>query len=372
MKRLVFLSISILLLLAACGSEDDRFVIKGTINNLGGLPLYAVYESPDGVVVDTMRPQDGKIEMKGVAPTRTAVQLYTMGWEPFMRLYLKNGERIELQGDAKELYEIEMKGNSLNRRLWKLICNNHTIFTDARMAGIRRDDNAISTNEYCAVMQRHDSLLVDYIEKNKSDELSGYLLGDYLMRYDNLPQCDTLWQSLHEKARNNTIAAVLEERLATSTFNEENTKLPYLRQLNSSDTITFVNPRNSKATLLCIWAVENRNAREHYLSLRDYAMQYEPEELQVVALSFDRDTTDWHIAIDNDTARVINLWGSGLYTSQLMSKYNITRFPVYMLGDNDGKIVVRTSRLPDSDVDAQLDSLLNIDEYELQTPVFKP
>ena len=372
MKRYILPLFAALLSLVSCGSQEDCFVIEGTINNLGGYPLYAVYETADAIVVDTMRPQEGEIVMKGYAPERVPVQLYNVYWEPFMRLYLKNSERVELKGDAQAIADIKMKGNALNRRLWKLVSSHYSLFTEAVEYGKRLDNNRIPIDTYRTLMQPHDSLLIAYISKNKSDELSGFLLGDYLLRQDNFELCDSLWLTLQEKAQVPAVQLVLDQIRERRTFNEDNTRLPYLRQLNDCDTITYVNPRNSKAVLLGIWAAEAANARSHYYPMHEYARDYEKKDLQVVAFSFDRDTALWHRAIDGDTTHIVNLWGDGLYTSRLMKNYNINSFPVFMLGDKEGNILVRTSHLPDSDIDAQLDSLLNVENYKLETPIFKP
>ena len=40
------------LLLSGCGGKDNEFVVEGTINNLGGRPIYAVYSLENGIVVD--------------------------------------------------------------------------------------------------------------------------------------------------------------------------------------------------------------------------------------------------------------------------------------------------------------------------------
>lgn len=66
------------------------------------------------------------------------------------------------------------------------------------------------------------------------------------------------------------------------------------------------------------------------------------------------------------------MWGDAIYTSKQLKKHNVTRMPVYMLADSVGNILVRTSSLPDSDVDTQLDSLLTRNKYSIEHPIFKP
>lgn len=372
MKRNILLCLITLLLLAACGEQKDVFVIKGEINNLGGRPLFAVYNTDIGVAIDTLIPLDGKIEMIGTSTEVVPVQLYQYGWQPFMRLYLCNGERIELKGDAKLPYEIEMKGNSLNRNLWKFVSEHNEIFADFYAYGLQSELSPALDNVYKQKAARLDSLLISYIENNPNDVMSSILIGDYLLRYDNYAQCDTLWQQLHEKARLPYIARTMEHLSQELSINKENNKLPYMRMLNERDSISYVSTRNSKATLLCIWQAQDKDAEVMHRVLQHYTRRYDEQQLQVVAMSFDRDTACWHRVVDSDTSRVVDMWSDALYTSDMLSKYKVTRLPVYMLGDSLGNILVRTPQLPDKDLDAQLDSLVSVEKYAIETPIFKP
>ena len=64
------------LLLSGCGGKDNEFVVEGTINNLGGRPIYAVYSLENGIVVDTLRPQNGFITFKNSASAVIPIQFY--------------------------------------------------------------------------------------------------------------------------------------------------------------------------------------------------------------------------------------------------------------------------------------------------------
>ena len=81
MKRNILLYLIMLVLLTACGEQKDVFVIKGEINNLGGRPLIAVYNTDLGIAIDTLIPLDGKIEMVGTSTEVVPVQLYRFGSE---------------------------------------------------------------------------------------------------------------------------------------------------------------------------------------------------------------------------------------------------------------------------------------------------
>ena len=117
-----------------------------------------------------------------------------------MRLYLRNNERVEIEGDANIPYEIKMKGSKLNRNLWKLICDNNELFEMAQSAG-QKDMRAFGRiNGKNRDIARLDSCLINFIDRHPKNMLSSILIGDYLLRYDNVDLCDSLWQNLNEKA----------------------------------------------------------------------------------------------------------------------------------------------------------------------------
>lgn len=372
MKRNIITYLILVLLLSACGSDKDVFVIKGRINNLGGRPLYALYETSDGIAIDTLMPYEGKIEMRGSSPHLVAVQLYETGWKPFMRLYMCNDERVEIEGDAHNPYEIKMKGSKLNRNLWKLITSNHELFEAAEEAAqqqARQYGRIDGNNSHIA---RLDSLLIDYIERNPKNSLSAILIGDYLLRYDNVLLCDSLWQNLNEKALWTPAAETLEYMRSITSLNDENDRLPHLRFFDDTDSIRYITPRKSLATLLCIWKTDSPNASQIHKQLQEYATQYSNDTLQVATLTFDTDTARWHRIVEHDNTHVVDMWNDNIFTSRAMKEHNFTRFPTYMLADSKGNIIVRTTQLPDADIDIQLDSLINIENYEIRNPIFNP
>lgn len=360
------------LLLSACGSDKDVFVIKGTLNNLGGRPLYAIYETDNRIVVDTMRPEDGRIVMRGSSEECIPIQLYDAGMQPFMRFYLRNGDRIELDGDARRLYEIRVKGNSLNRDLWQLVCRNNEIFsaveTERRNAG-----NSWRVTASLAMSEaRLDSVLTDYIIHHRGSVLSSVLLGDYLLRPGNYVLCDSLWQTLEEDARLPYISRTMERLKEEHSLTENNDKLPYLRFMDVNDSVFFVNPRSSKATLLYIWAAQDPLSSEQLSGLMRFADKYDKERLQIVALSIDQDTAVWHKVAESLPEPVVHLWCESAYNNRVMQRYGISGLPTVMLGDSLGRILVRTTTLYDVDIEAQLDSLVQIPSYRIASPIIKP
>lgn len=372
MKRYLPLCLLALFILISCGEKKDAFVIEGTLNNLGGRPLYAIYPIGERIITDTLRPDDGRIAMEGYAEERIPVQLYNSQMQPTMRFYLQNGDRIEIKGDAQHPDKIKMKGNGLNSDLWRLIHDNYDIFATLEAERLKTAGNWRKTPSLIEAELRADSLLIAGIEKNRGSQLGSILLADYLLRSDNYTLCDSLWNTLDHNAALPYLSRNMSEIMQRYRIADENKRLPHLRFLDLNDTIFFVNPRDTKATLLYIWAAEDPKSASMRTYLRDYLQQYDKQDIQVVALSIDRDTALWHKQVENDSLPVKHLWCEGAYNNRILKRHHIDRLPVVMLGDSLGMIVVRTSSLPDHDIDAQTDSLVSIAAYKIDEPIIKP
>lgn len=370
MRHYILPLVATLLLLTACNDSKHGYSIKGTINNLEGKDMYAVYETPEGISIDTIKPDNGYIELLGNSHDYRPIVLYNSSWQPFMRLYMRNGMNIELNGDAHNKYRIEMKGGDLNNTLWELMQENADI-----LYGIERytnDTSQVAFEKLEKYTQELDSVFIEFVRDNPNEELSSFIITDYLLKFDNLELCNSLWNSLSEKSHTTHSASIINKMNNMTNITDENKRIPYLRYLDSNDSLMYVNPSNSRATLLCVWEADSRNAHTTYSTLQQYASTYDRDALQIVALSFDRDTAVWHKAVEADTTHIFNLWNDDVFSTKVWSSHNISNTPVYMLSDSRGNILVRTSQLPDSDIDAQIDSLLNNDRYKIESPIFKP
>ena len=75
------------LLLCGCGGNSNEFSVEGTLNNLGGRPVYAVYRLGNGILVDTLRPQNGHLALKNSSPAPIPIQFLHFHKTPLTPTY---------------------------------------------------------------------------------------------------------------------------------------------------------------------------------------------------------------------------------------------------------------------------------------------
>ena len=134
------------LLLSGCGGKDNEFVVEGTINNLGGRPIYAVYSLENGIVVDTLRPQNGFITFKNSASAVIPIQFYYFDQENKELLQSWSAERnISASGMRTRRYE------QLSKELQGVVAKYVGEHKDAPVSAILLDDYVLgrASDAFC-------------------------------------------------------------------------------------------------------------------------------------------------------------------------------------------------------------------------------
>ena len=250
------------LLLSGCGGKDNEFVVEGTINNLGGRPIYAVYGLENGIVVDTLRPQNGFITFKNSASAVIPIQFYYFDKTPLTKIYVQNGDRIELSGDGQDPFGLRVKGSSLNKDLFKFNQENKELL-QSWSAERNISASGMRTRRYEQLSKELQGVVAKYVGEHKDSPVSAILLDDYVLGRASDAFCDSLIGLLDDRVLSAPPAAALEMYRQFETIQKSDTVLPYLSLTTVADTTELLNPREAQATLLCFWAAETPGTQRY-------------------------------------------------------------------------------------------------------------
>ncbi len=335
-----------ILLLSGCGGKDNEFVVEGTINNLGGRPLYAVYGLENGIVVDTLRPQNGFISFKNSSSTLIPIQFYYFDKTPFTRIYVQNGDRIELSGDGQDPFGLKVKGSSLNKELFKF---NHehkellqTWLTERNASALGR-----RSQRYEQLNEELRGVIAAYVGKHKDSPVSVVLLDNYLIGEAEEVYCDSLIQLLNPSLLSEPWAVSVAEYGRGQIEQQNDTVLPYFSLYALADTTVLLSTQDAKATLLCFWSAETPGTDKFDRFLQEMAERYDTLGLQVVSISLDRDSAVWRQRAESDSTRWEQRWLKNGYLYAGVKDLHIHSLPHLLVADSTGKIVAR-GVLPDS------------------------
>lgn len=327
------------LLLSGCGGKSNEFSVEGTINNLGGRPLYAVYSLEGGIVVDTLRPQNGFIAFKNSSPTLIPIQLYYFDKTPFAQLYVQDGDRIELSGDGQDPFGLKVKGSSLNKELFEFNRDNKALL-QAWQAERNASASGRRTRRYEQLCDELQGVVATYIGKHRDSPVSAILLSNYLWGEADEASCDSLAALLDPSVLEHEAARPLVRYREFKAELESDTVLPYFSLVTEADTTRLIEPREAKATLLCFWAAETGGTRVYEDFLKESAARYD-SAVQVFDISLDRDSAVWKQAVAADSARWTRLWAKGGYLYPGVKRLHIHRLPYLLVADSAGRVVAR-------------------------------
>ncbi len=345
-------------LLSGCGGKESEFVIEGTLNNLGGRPLYAVYELQDRIEVDTLRPQNGFITLKNNSEQLIPIQFYYFDKTPFTKIYVQNGDRIELSGDGEDPFGLALKGgNSLNKELFKFNHANkellQTWLTERNKAtsGIRSQ----RYNQLCVELQ---GVIATYVGEHRGSPVSAILVGDYLLGEATETVCDSLIGLLDETVLMNNPGFSLERYRQERVEQAVDTLLPAFTWVTVADTMAVLDTKRASATLLYFQSSDHFNtARRYKTRLKEWVDRYDTQELQVVEVSLDSDSTVWKQKIEGDTVKWERRWAKNGYLDDGVRALHIQRLPYLVVADSLGRVVARG--LPLDSVSAYIKQLVN-------------
>jgi peroxiredoxin len=102
-----------------------------------------------------------------------------------------------------------------------------------------------------------------------------------------------------------------------------------------------LHPVRSKFTLVYIWSPTDGPSRRANLELKSIHEKYKTSGLEVFAVSLDNFSERWKAAVNLDKLWWTNVNDTLAMNSQLVKEWYVTKLPVFVLVDQQGKIVER-------------------------------
>ena len=169
MKKILFLTLTAVLLLASCGSKND-IVITGTLNGGAGKTIYIEEMTPESrLFIDSIKlDSKGHFKFRYAMPYKTFYNVH-VSESDYIVLLPYMGEKIDIQGDYDSLsYTYHLNAGAESQLLWQLqdYTNNGSrtlldiVSTDQHNQQLLAE-GAITQADYDAARKQTDSLYLD-------------------------------------------------------------------------------------------------------------------------------------------------------------------------------------------------------------------
>lgn len=363
MRRYIIL-LSLLMLLFSCGeSKHNGYTLTVKLDVPEQSYLYFWQEEfKQGITVDSVLVEEGKGVFKGVSNDITRVEICTEAGERILWLYVKNGEKIELKGEAKKPYLITMSGTPTHETIGRFHNDNHEL-----LQRIHDNDTAYYTHlgdtAYRHTMQRDLDTLYrrvhDFVLANPASMASTLLIYDYLLSPRTAEMADTLLRRLPPETKPVSLLAKAELFISGNDKHPEGKMLPYMTFRTATDSVVNTGGFRRRTTLLTVWASYDTLSRAQLQVVRRLTAKHKRSFLNAVCISVDTDDEAWRNALQLDSittgvhCRLKEGWGAGQ-----IENLGVRTLPATFLINGAGKIVHKN--LLGNELEAVTDSLIQI------------
>jgi peroxiredoxin len=345
MKRIPLI-ISILALLSSC-SRDAVYRIDGKLSNLENQFIYAVFESEDRNVVDSVacyKPGQFKVEQNQTGFNQ--VTLFFEDRTSWFTIYLEPGERVTLSGDMREPNLFQAKGGRLNnelsairKKLFPLLKEREDLLN--RLKSEPLDPNDL-TSRLANVNHQLSEQAMEYIQSHPDEAASVVLIKTFLVNPDDTRRLDELLITLHPDLKDFYLVKELEQYSERAKRTSLGAEAPNFTLKNIYGEAVSLDSFSRKYLLLTFTAPWCDMCQTDDLYLDEINRDYPEEKLEQLLVSLDDDMSALRKLLKEDSIQWNLVADSAGQATMMVDLYNVSALPRCFLIDEEGKIVLKT------------------------------
>lgn len=376
MKKII-LSLSILMVLAACNQNPEGFTIEGTltgeIENGTKVFLRKQGENRQPIDVDTTEVQDGKFVFTGKADSPEINYIFVDQLQGYTAVVIENGE-IEFSAQKDSLGLAKVKGTPQNELFAKYLKKAQAMSKQAM--AIQQDMQAANTSKNEASMsslqeemqdfqEEYKGFELDFIKENPNALISVLLLDKAIATKMVEPsEVQGIFDSFTSEMKETTAAKrisnqleALKEKAERAKSTEVGAKAPEFTAPGVDGDQLALKDMMGKVTLVDFWAAWCRPCRAENPNVVAVYKKYHGKGLNIVGVSLDRKAEDWKKAIADDGLTWNHVSHVQYFNDPIAKLYNVDAIPAAFLLDENGVIVAKNLRGPA--LEAKVAELLN-------------
>lgn len=364
MKKILLL-MSAILLLSSCG-RDTSYRIEGKLANLNNPVIYAVFESEDRTVIDTVTcEKPGQFKIEQALTGFNHATLFFEDRTEWFTVYLEPGVRVMLTGDVKYPSLLQAKGGDINNKLSEIRKKNAPLLKEEADLNTRlnipADGNSLDGNDITSrlanVRHQISEQMLSYIRSNPDEEVSAIMIQSYFMDPDDTRQLDELLATLDPRLKDFYLVKELEQFSARAKRTALDAEAPNFSVKNVYGNIVNLDSFSNKYLLLTFTAPWCDMCQTEDLYLDKVESKFSEKELKQLIISLDDDMEGVRGLLKYDSIQWNLVTDSAGQATMLVDLYNVNALPRCFLIDEEGKIILKTDN--GAEIMQTLDKLIN-------------
>lgn len=346
-KRIAFISL-FCSLLYACGG--DAYQLQGTLKGLETTTVYAVFESPSEIIMDTTSIEEGTFNIRKNYADIRVITLYFNEKGYWLTVYPERGKKVKIEGDVTDPGTIRIKGGKTNNQLTDFrkkaadVLHERTQLFNELGAKVYTE----KAEEWNTLTQQLSEQIKKFIKKNPNEQASAILINDYLRNPENTAFMEECLELLGEKIDKEDMTAFVERAKKTQVGNQA----PDFEITDVLSNELTQEVTNGEYRILSFSNAFPEESLSNKTTFKDFAKTFEEDSVEIITVVLQKtpqqlreiikkDTLNWNIAADS-AGQVLDL----------IDLYNVNRLPFFYLIDQEGKIILKSSN--DLDVKQKL------------------
>ena len=360
MKKLLirFISLSFLVLLGSCGSQENQFELIGKADVADGTKIYVLQADQNNqpYIKDSTTVQSNNFKFQGISSTPQISYIQVEGVNGYVLAILENGDiKADLFKDS--ISKSKVYGTKSNDDFIKYKSETKFLVDDMNNISYEAQD-AIMTGDVSTAMElekeynskEREVMLYewDFIIDNLDSYMSALLLEVFMI--ENKVNKDSIID-VYESFSNRIKVSDVGKNIADLLSQYENpievgeTAPDFTApSINGSDVTLSEEVSKNNVTLLDFWAAWCRPCRVENPNLVRLYKSYNKDGFDIIGVSLDRTKEQWEQAVEDDNLLWTQVSNLNFWNDPIARRYSIRAIPQSFLINKQGVVIGKNLR----------------------------
>ena len=360
MKKLLirFISLSFLVLLGSCASQENKFVLTGKADLADGTKVFVLQADQNNqpYIKDSTIVQSNNFKFQGISSTPQISYIQVEGVNGYVLAILENGDiKADLFKDS--ISKSKVYGTKSNDDFIKYKSETKFIVDDMNNISYEAQD-AVMTGDVATAMElekeykskEREVMLYewDFIVDNLDSYMSALLLEVFMI--ENKVNKDSIID-VYESFSNRIKVSDVGKNIADLLSQYENPievgeTVPDFTapSINGSDVTLSEEVSKNNVTLLDFWAAWCRPCRVENPNLVRLYKSYNKDGFDIIGVSLDRTKDQWEQAIEDDNLLWTQVSNLNFWNDPIARRYSIRAIPQSFLINKEGVVIGKNLR----------------------------
>ena len=360
MKKLLlrFISLSFLVILGSCGSQENEFVLTGNADVSDGTKIYVLQADQNNqpYIKDSTTVQSNNFKFQGISSTPQISYIQVEGVNGYVLAILENGDiKADLFKDS--ISKSKVYGTKSNDDFIKyksetkfLVDDMNNISYEAQDAIMTGDVATASELEKEYNSKEREVMLYewDFIIDNLDSYMSALLLEVFMIENKvNKDSIIDVYESFSNRIKVSDVGKNIADLLSQYENPIEVGEIApdfTAPSINGDDVTLSEEVSNNNVTLLDFWAAWCRPCRVENPNLVKLYKAYNQNGFDIIGVSLDRTKEQWEQAVEDDNLLWTQVSNLNFWNDPIARRYSIRAIPQSFLINKEGVVIGKNLR----------------------------